>query len=120
MSPLDDFSPETAMAETGQRSESRRRLSDKILAAFNHAYAVGEVDVARTLKSALKQNEKRASKYKEMRRSYDPLGEADLWVAFVEARNAYRSACDSGKHDDALVAQTLEAMKEAYRVWSAS
>jgi len=120
MSPLDNFSPETAMAETGQRSESRRRLSDKILAAFNHAYAVGEADVARTLKSALKRNEKHAGKYSEMRNSYDPLGEAELWVAFVEARNAYRAACDGKKHDSALIARSLEAMKEAYRVWSAS
>ena len=120
MSPLDDFNPEAALAETGQRTESRRRLSDKILAAFNHAYAVGEVDVAKTLKNALKQNEKYAGKYKEMRKSYDPLGEAELWVAFVEARNAYRAACDGKKQDAVAIARSLEAMKEAYRVWSAS
>jgi hypothetical protein len=120
MIPLDDFTAKAVLAETGQRSESRRRLSDKILAAFNHAYAVGEVDVAKTLKGALRQNEKRPSPYKELRRSYDPLGEAELWVAFVEARNAYRAACDGPNKDAAAVAQSLEAMKEAYRIWSAS
>jgi hypothetical protein len=120
MSPLDDFSAETALAETGQRSESRRRLSDKILAAFNHAYAVGEVDVAKTLRSALIENEQRSGKYREMRQSYDPLGEAELWVAFVEARNSYRALCDGGKRDAVAIARSLEAMKDAYRAWSAS
>lgn len=120
MSPLDDFSPDTVLADTGQRADTRRRLSDKILAAFNHAYAVGEVEVAEMLKSALMQNEENSGRFKEMRHSYDPLGEADLWVAFVEARNAYRDTCENRKQDAAAVAQSLEAMKEAYRVWSAS
>ena len=120
MSPLDDFSPDAVLAETGQRTDTRRRLSDKILAAFNHAYAVGEMDVARMLKTALEQNEKHAGKFKEMRHSYDPLGEADLWVAFVEARNSYRHASESGAQDAAAIAQSLEDMKEAYRVWSSS
>ena len=30
-----------------------RRLSDKVLAAFNHAYATGEVDVASKLRAVL-------------------------------------------------------------------
>ena len=30
-----------------------RRLSDKILAAFNHAYAVGEIEIASRLREVL-------------------------------------------------------------------
>ena len=119
MSPLDDFNTDAALAETGQRSHARRRLSDKILAAFNHAYSVGEHEVAEKLRAALIDNESQSSEFKDMRQSYDPLGEADLWVNFVEARNAYRAACD-GKKSTVSVAESLEAMKEAYRVWSVS
>ena len=120
MSPLDDFNTDSAMAALGQRADSRRRLSDKILAAFNHAYAVGEIDVAQQLKAALAANEQQGGPFQDMRHGYDPLGEAELWVAFVEARNAYRAVCDSGRHDARAIAESLEAMKEAYRVWSAS
>ena len=91
MSPLDDFNTDSVMDETGQRDHARRRLSDKILAAFNHAYSVGEHEVAKKLKAALIANEAQSSDYNELRQSYDPLGEADLWVNFVEARNAYRA-----------------------------
>ena len=119
MSPLDDFNTDNALAETGQRSHARRRLSDKILAAFNHAYSVGEHEVAEKLKAALVNNEEQSGEFKEMRQSYDPLGEAELWVNFVEARNAYRAACE-GKKSSVTVADSLEAMKEAYRVWSVS
>ena len=120
MSPLDDFNQNTAMAETGQRTDSRRRLSDKILNAFNHAYAVGEMEVAKKLKVALTANEKQDSAYDDMRHDHDPLGEADLWVSFVEARNSYRQVCEDKKQNTANTAAALEEMKEAYRVWSAS
>ena len=120
MSPLDDFNTGAAMAATGQRADTRRRLSDKILAAFNHAYAVGEIEVANRLKAVLAFNEEQDSPQKDQRRSFDPLGEAELWVAFVEARNAYRGVCESRRHDAAAIAESLDAMKEAYRVWSAN
>ena len=120
MSPLDDFNTDAAMAETGQRPDTRRRLSDKILAAFNHAYAVGETEVANRLKAVLAFNEKQAGPYRDMRQGYDPLGEAELWVAFVEARNAYRAVCETRRHDARAITESLEAMKDAYRVWSAS
>ena len=120
MSPLDDFNTDTAMAETGQRSHAKRRLSDKILAAFNHAYSVGEYDIADQLKSALANNENKAGPYKEMRKFYDPLGEAELWVSFVNMRNSYRLACDQKDGDANAVVEALESMKEAYRLWSQS
>ena len=118
MSPLDDFNFDHAMAETGQRVEASRRLSDKIMAAFSHAYAVGELDVAKKLRGALAVNEKKASPYANMRVGYDPLGQADLWVAFVQTRNKYKTEYEKDKSDPGVIAASLESMKEAYRRWS--
>ena len=122
MSPLDEFNFDEAMAEQGQRSEHKRRLSDKILAAFNHAYAVGEDDVAIKLRDALSLNEGKSAQHARKggyeRVGYDPLGQADLWVAFVEARNGYKTACETDRSDAAVIATTLESMKDAYRRWS--
>ena len=118
MSPLDDFNTDSVLAETGQRSHAKRRLSDKILAAFNHAYSVGEYEIAKQLRAVLANNENRAGPYTEMRKRYDPLGEADLWVSFVNMRNTYRQASEGGKENPDAVALALEAMKDAYRQWS--
>ena len=54
--------------QIGQRRDVRRRLSDKILAAFNHAYSVGEYEIFKQLKAALVKNEKLAGPHKEMRK----------------------------------------------------
>lgn len=117
MNALVEICLDTAMEETGERPDVRRRLSDKILAAFNHAYAVGEYEIATQLKAVLAHSDGPAGPFREMRRSYDPLGEAELWSGFVDARNNYRTACDN-RHDAAAVAQALDTMKEAYRRWS--
>lgn len=118
MNALTEINIETAMEQTGERSDIRRRLSDKILAAFNHAYSVGEYEIAKQLKAALASNEKTAGAYKEMRHSFDPMGEAELWISFVDARNSYRSACDNFGCDPNAVERSLAAMQEAYRLWS--
>jgi len=115
---LENSMDQTGMDQTGQRRDVQRRLSDKILAAFNHAYSVGEYDIAKQLKAVLVSNEKKAGPYKEMRKFHDPLGEAALWVAFVNTRNNYRTACDGDKNDPGAVAAALDSMKEAYRQWS--
>lgn len=118
MSPLDNFNFDNALTDTGQRLEASRRLSDKIVAAFSHAYAVGELDVAKKLKDALATNEKKISPFANMRVGYDPLGQADLWVTFVKTRNKYKAEYEKNKSDSAMIAKLLEAMKEAYRSWS--
>ena len=120
MNALVEISVDTAMGQTGQRQDVRRRLSDKILAAFNHAYSVGEYEIAKQLRATLSNNESKASPYKEMRKSYDPLGEAALWVSFVDMRNNYRAASDNKAANPNAMAEALEAMKEAYRLWSQS
>jgi len=98
------------------KPDHTRRLSDKILAAFNHAYSVGEVDVARRLHAALAMVETRSWAEHPERRSPGALNEADLWVAFVESRNSYHAARE--RDDSTEEAAALEAMKLAYRRWS--
>lgn len=118
MNAVVEISIDTALGQTGQRQDIRRRLSDKILAAFNHAYSVGEFEIAKQLRAVLANNENQPSPYKEMRKGYDPLGEADLWVSFVNMRNTYRQASEGEAANPDAVAEALEAMKEAYRQWS--
>ena len=118
MNTVVEISVDTVLGQTGERPDIRRRLSDKILAAFNHAYSVGEYEIAKQLRAVLANNENRAGPYTEMRKRYDPLGEADLWVSFVNMRNTYRQASEGGKENPDAVALALEAMKDAYRQWS--
>jgi hypothetical protein len=118
MNALVEISADGAMEQTGQRRDVRCRLSDKIPAAFNHAYAVGEYEIAKQLKAALVNNEKRGGSFKELRKNYDPLGEAELWISFVNARNNYRTACEKHSNNPNVVATTLDSMKEAYGLWS--
>ena len=126
MNALVEISVDTVMNQTGdqtsdqigQRRDVRRRLSDKILAAFNHAYSVGEYEIAKQLKAALVKNEKLAGPHKEMRKLYNPQGEAELWIGLINSRNYYRTACDQNKNDPNAVAEALDSMKETYRLWS--
>ncbi len=119
MAPLDDnFSKALGFENNG--SEVGRRLSDKILSAFNHAYAVGENEIAGKLKNALKANEEKRGDPRDPRAGYDPLGQAEKWIAFVEARNAYKSATANSNEDSPKVIEALEEMKDAYRLWSIS
>lgn len=111
-----DVSIESVMEQTGERREARRRLSDKILAAFNHAYSVGELEIASQLKAVLVENESRHERARELRNGHDPLGEAQRWVDFIDARNRYRMACGDSA-DSAAAGEALDTMKEAYRLW---
>lgn len=97
--------------------EITRRLSDKVLAAFNHAYAIGETDVAGKLRSVLKVTESRRP-HGDKRITYNAIDHADLWIGFVDARNRYRALTEkkSAKRDE--VDAALDAMKDAYRAWS--
>ncbi len=97
-----------------------RRLSDKILAAFNHAYAVGKFDIARRLKAALAAVEDKAEPDRPDRRAGDALQQAELWVAFVEARTRYRRAQAEGAGNDADALAAAQLMTEAFKRWSFS
>lgn len=123
MSPPNGSSPHAAMRPVvqdfpGTPDVATRRLSDKILAAFNHAYAVGEFEVANMLRAALIAGEAKAGAPPDQRHGHDPLYQADLWVAFVEARNDYRGLCDAADDNATNVETALAALKDAYRHWS--
>jgi hypothetical protein len=98
-----------------------RRLSDKILAAFNHAYAVGEIEIASRLREVLARLDNDQAEGEGKRRDGTiALCQADLWIEFVEARNDYRAVCDKPGKETGAVATSLDAMKDAYRRWSAA
>ena len=94
-----------------------RRLSDKVLAAFNHAYATGELEVAAKLRAVLQITEARRPRG-DKRTGYDATAHADLWVGFVEARNTYRALCEKKGATEADLESAQEKMKIAYRAWS--
>ncbi len=93
-----------------------RRLTDKILAAFTHAYAAGAHQTAARLKTLLAEVEA-TERSRHDRRAVTALRQAELWVAFVEARDAYHALQEDGAGAAALSA-ALERMKDAYRLWS--
>lgn len=100
--------------------EYNRRLTDKILAAFNHAYAIGERRIAKLLRSVLEDVESRSRMSGRKARADSALGQADLWIAFVEARDRYRALSADESADPEAVAEALEEMKESYKRWSYS
>ena len=101
-------------------SDHDRRLSDKILAAFNHAYSVGEIAVADQLRSLLRQVDGSGEAEQEAsdRRQRSAAHQADLWVTFVEARNRYREVSETPTSKRKAIADALDKMKEAYKTWS--
>jgi hypothetical protein len=119
---LSEDIPHDALDDLGEGLYNRR-LTDKILAAFNHAYATGAFEVASILRSALAKSVGQPPELESdtgERRSSGALGQADLWVRYVNARNAFRAATDpeSGA-GSATVDMALDRMKDAYRRWSA-
>lgn len=95
-----------------------RRLTDKVLAAFNHAYAAGEMDLARALWDCLVTAEKLGQPYAR-RQPNQTLDLAAEWVAFVDARDRYRdvSRTSKGRPEDA--SDAFRTMRDAYQSWQA-
>jgi len=115
-------SADDALAITSDTGIPRynRRLSDKILAAFNHAYALGEIEIASGIREVLARLDNDVPEGEGQRRDGAfALCQADLWIEFVEARNDYRTVCDKPGSDSAAIETTLEMMKDAYKRWSA-
>ncbi len=100
------------------RTRYDRRLSDKVLAAFNHAFGLGELDAASRLRQILCDLEARFAPEAEDRRRYRPLDDAERWTGFVAARQRYRAVCDAEPTDAAEVRAALAEMRATYRQWS--
>lgn len=105
-----------ANAATGE-PHFDRRLSDKVLSAFNHAYASGAQKVAERLKAVLRDVERNETKQHE-RRGVTAVTRAELWEAFVEARNAYNALAARPKSSIKARQASLEQMIEAYCAWA--
>jgi hypothetical protein len=97
-----------------------RRLSDKILAAFSHAYAEGAPAVAAVLRRALEEAERDIEATGPRRRLGGALAQADLWMEFVEARDQFRRASDAAAPDPEELERSRAEMMDAYKRWSYS
>ena len=103
-----------------------RRLSDKILAAFSHAYAEGATAVAAILRRALEEAERDVESLAPApdrdrdRRQSAALTQADLWMEFVEARDFFRRAFAAEVPDPKDLERTRGEMMDAYKRWSYS
>ena len=115
-----DTQNSTAVSDAFAEEIGTRRLSDKILSAFNHAYAAGEKEIADLLHQVLEVHENMNQDLRDRRSSLGALAQAEMWVSFVEARNRYKGLSEGKKSDDNAAASALEVMKDAYQRWSLS
>ena len=98
--------------------EYNRRLTDKILDAFTHAYSIGETDVAERLRAILVEVEEAGARRYPNGRTNAAAEQADYWCRFVEARDVYRKITQSSRAEPDQISAALEQMKEAYKHWS--
>ena len=103
---------------TPESAIAGRRLTDRILEAFNHAYGLGAKEVAKALLNALECAETGGRDCRIERRVGNSLMQADLWVAFVDARDAYNRIAADEAPDSESVSRALSRMKTAYMHWS--
>ena len=103
------------MTDRGE-PDHNRRLTDKILAAFNHAYSFGETEIADQLMAVLARSEEEGAQ--PGRRDCQATYQAECWMDFVRARERYKQLVDSGHEVEDEVEPALEDMRAAYRRWS--
>ena len=120
LSASDLFSDSTgsvSMLELGQPRYSRR-ITDKVLAAFNHAYVLEEIELAQKLWDALVLAEEASLRQHSRRRPNQAIELAEKWVALVDARHRHQKFAK-----DPALSSTPEAedayadMRMAYRAW---
>lgn len=92
----------------------RRRVSDRLLAAHNHAYASGNRRVAADLRDILELIE-RDERIRYNRRSTTAIERARRWTAFVDAREAYEAAAAGSDRGSAQAARLR--MHMAQELW---
>jgi hypothetical protein len=87
-----------------------RRLSDKILAAFNHAYAQGRRDIADQLLQSLNL----CRDLEGADRVSGALEQARLWMFYVQARDRFAAMEADGS---SALEEAKRALTEAYAAW---
>ncbi len=118
MRPPHALAPHSEIVVSTGTPKHDRCLSDKILAAFGHAYAEGALGVAAVLRRALEEAEGTLHHAPAERRASGALVQADLWVAFVESRDAFRRASAAQTQDPEALEQARAEMMDAYKRWS--
>jgi hypothetical protein len=78
---------------------------------------MGEADLARTLWEVLAEAEKRGVQQFKRRRPNQALELAALWMAFVDARNSYRTLSDDAEAPEEDTSRAFRSMKQAYLSW---
>jgi hypothetical protein len=92
----------------------QRRVSDRLLAAHNHAYASGNRRVASDLREILALIET-DERIRHNRRSTTAVERATRWTAFVDAREAYEGATSGADRGRAQAARLR--MHMAQELW---
>ncbi len=110
---------ENILASEAGIPEYNRRLTDKVLAAFNHAYATGAREIADQLRGVLT-NVDRKERALHKERQQTAVGQADLWIEFVETRDAYNAALADQEGQAKALEGALEDMRRAHQRWSDS
>jgi hypothetical protein len=108
------YSSATAEQEASPWPSPGRRVSDKLLAAHNHAYASGNRRMASELRDILELIEGDERLTRE-RRSLGALDRASRWTAFVDAREAYEGA--AAERDRGRMQVARLRMQMAQELW---
>ncbi len=112
------------------KSQFDRRLSDKVLSAYNHAYAADEVELANKLRVLLEEAESRETSHCErpgasvldmpIRRNSNAVRQARAWTQFVDARQGYISLSIRAKSSVEQVKAAYDGMRTSYARWTVS
>jgi hypothetical protein len=112
-----DSTGSTSMLELGQPRYSRR-ITDKVLAAFNHAYVLEEIELAQKLWEALVLAEEASLRQHSRRRPNQSIELAEKWVGLVDARQKHQKiAKDPAQSATPEADEAYADMRMAYRAW---
>jgi hypothetical protein len=95
-----------------------RRLSDKILAAFTHAYVLDEVELASTLYACLVSAEEITEAEDKDRADNQALGLAQYWIKLVDSKRRYEAILSNGgAPGDPNAEDVRNEMRTAFAAW---
>ena len=104
------------IAESAPRFQ--RRLTDKILAAFTHAYALDEVELASALYACLVKAEGVTEDENQDRSENQSLGLAQYWIKLVDSKRRYEAILSNGGVPEDPKAKDMQTkMREAFAAW---